>query len=62
MRLHTPVSIVNRMLDQPVVTDGVEIPAGILIDLGIYHAQNHPDVWQNPTVGLIHAIYRTYFF
>ncbi|VDI00752.1 cytochrome P450, family 4, subfamily B, polypeptide 1 [Mytilus galloprovincialis] len=49
MRLHSPVSIVNRMLDQPVVTNGVEIPAGILIDLGIYHAQNHPDVWQNPT-------------
>ena len=53
MRLHTPVPIVNRTLEEPVVVDGEELPVGIMVDLCMYHVHNHPDVWQNPTVSFI---------
>jgi cytochrome P450 len=53
MRLHTPVPIVNRTLEEPVVVDGEELPAGIMVDLCMYHTHNHPDVWQNSTVSFI---------
>ena len=53
MRLHTPVPIVNRTLEEPVVVDGEELPVGIMVDLCMYHTHNHPDVWQNPTVSFI---------
>ncbi|XP_063396171.1 cytochrome P450 4B1-like [Mytilus trossulus] len=48
MRLHTPVPVTNRTLDEPIVLDGYDIPAGVMVDFGIYHCHNHPDVWENP--------------
>ena len=50
MRLHTPVPIVNRTLEEPIEVDGTEIPVGIMVDLCMFHCHNHPDVWENPEV------------
>ncbi|VDI55369.1 cytochrome P450, family 4, subfamily B, polypeptide 1 [Mytilus galloprovincialis] len=48
MRHHTPVPVISRMLDEPCVIEGVEIPKGSFIDMAIYHAHHHPDVWEDP--------------
>lgn len=50
MRQHTPVPVISRMLDEPCVVDGVELPKGSFIDLAIHHAHHHPDVWEDPWV------------
>ncbi|XP_052072903.1 cytochrome P450 4B1-like [Mytilus californianus] len=48
MRHHTPVPVISRMLDEPCVIEGVEIPKGSFIDMAIHHAHHHPDVWEDP--------------
>ena len=60
MRQHTPVPIIGRMLDEPCVVDGVELPKGSFVDLAIHHAHHHPDVWEDPWV--CHFIYRICYY
>ncbi|CAC5390599.1 CYP4B1 [Mytilus coruscus] len=48
MRHHTPVPVISRMLDEPCVIEGVELPSGTFIDMAIHHAHHHPDVWEDP--------------
>ncbi|XP_048770388.2 cytochrome P450 4F2-like [Ostrea edulis] len=45
MRMHSPVPVIARHLTKPVVIEGVEIPAGFVIDIPIHAVNHHPDVW-----------------
>ncbi|XP_048770394.2 cytochrome P450 4F2-like [Ostrea edulis] len=45
MRMHSPVPAIARHLTKPVVIEGVEIPAGFVIDILIHAVNHHPDVW-----------------
>ncbi|CAG2211063.1 CYP4B1 [Mytilus edulis] len=45
MRMIAPVPGVNRQLTSPMTIDNVTIPAGLVVDMGIYMLHHHPDVW-----------------
>ncbi|XP_071180025.1 cytochrome P450 4A25-like [Mytilus edulis] len=45
MRMIAPVPGVQRQLTSPITIDNVTIPAGLVVDMGIYMLHHHPDVW-----------------
>lgn len=44
MRDYTPVTVVSRTLNEPVIIDDGVIPKGTIIDLGIHSVHHNPDV------------------
>ncbi|XP_063448040.1 cytochrome P450 4F2-like [Mytilus trossulus] len=45
MRMIAPVPGIQRQLTSPMTIDNVTIPAGLVVDMGIYMLHHHPDVW-----------------
>ncbi|XP_052073285.1 cytochrome P450 4F2-like [Mytilus californianus] len=50
MRMIAPVPGVQRQLTSPITIDNVTIPAGVVVDMGIYMLHHHPDVWPDDDV------------
>nr|AHV83446.1 cytochrome P450 family 4 [Pinctada imbricata] len=50
MRQSSSVPIIARQLTKPFEFDGFEIPAGMAVDIWIYHINNHPNVWPDNEV------------
>ncbi|CAC5419323.1 CYP4B1 [Mytilus coruscus] len=50
MRMVAPVPNVQRQLTSPITIDNVTIPAGVVVDMGIYMLHHHPDVWPDNDV------------
>ncbi|XP_060080598.1 cytochrome P450 4F6-like [Ylistrum balloti] len=48
LRLHSPVSFIQRKTTQPFVVEGYRIPVGTSLAIQIYNLHHNPDVWDKP--------------
>ncbi|XP_033745790.1 cytochrome P450 4F6-like [Pecten maximus] len=48
LRLHSPVSFIQRNTTQPFVVEGYHIPVGTSVAIQIYNLHHNPDVWEDP--------------
>lgn len=50
LRLHSPVSIIQRQIVNEITIDGVTLPPQSVIDIHIYNLHHNPVVWEDPMV------------
>ena len=48
LRLYTPVPLVQRVVDKPLVLDGYTLPKGTLVDIGMQSVHVNSEVWKDP--------------
>ncbi len=59
MRLYPPAPLMNRMLTEPVILGGHDLPAGTMMVIPVYAIHRHRRLWQDPTASILRASSRT---
>ena len=48
--MYTPVPAISRQLLEPAVVDGIDFPAGTVVDINPHLMHHNPSVWEDHMV------------